>query len=649
MTKRNYSAEQIQALCDMYKVVPGFSGHGSLVSINDQIKHGLLFINEDCNAVTVCRDLYYAAFNLYGVDGAQMNQTFYKNFTTVTEKSRFELFVDQCIHYLGTYGRETMGLKPITLIPMQKLEVPDVDLSNIKITVIRVVGDATITALVNETLRTTKAPSKRIVKCMESLIPLCQMNLDDIKSFELMVMAFDFAGRVPQSGKLWLRYAIFKMTGQTLIIKSRKMISAIKNSDYDNLHDMLGQANPVELSRIFLRYKPLFLAMKHHDGCAPLINKLRRMADTYHEPLSDVTIQNYIKFAMVGDRTSTALLRGKMDARDMVKLINAMLLRLNVKEGDPAVYNIRNGRAYCVMEAYKSLTRKERNSLGLEIDRLYDALVDKLCSGIQGKTFYIPEQIRYAVPQSEKQFIGNLPWGTVIIPDNDNLKAPLSVGIHWENTDSHRVDLDLHAFSYTEHFGWNGAYYNDKDYEVIYSGDMTNAPRPHGAAEAFWIKGYDQPVIFTVNEYHGPSEMHFKLFFASERIDKQGALDYNRKYDHPYTMDPNTLIIPPVPMYINEDRTYTIGFFHNGEFYCYSGNLSEGIVPSANYSKFLEGVILQQKIHITMSELISRCGGTVVGTREESDKLMDEEVEVIDLSPEALTATTLMDIVDGKL
>lgn len=652
MNKQPYTTTQVEALCDMYKVMPlaCIERHPGMVTVAEQLKHGLIFIDPDCTAVPVDRNMYLTAKSLYGVDGDQMNATFYKNFKTVTEMSRFELFVDQVIHYLGTYGAEAMGLKPITLIPVQEFDVPDVDLSKIKVTVIRLVRNHTITGLVNESLMTIKSPSKRIVTHMESLIPLAEIALDNIKSFELMVMACDYAGVVPENGKLWLRYAIYKLTGDTLIIKNQKMVNAIKRAADDKgdlCKRLLERGNPVYLSRIFLRYKPLFLAMKSHRGCAPLINKLRRMADTYHEPLSDVTVQNYVRFAMTGNRSALATLRKQMDTRDMVKVLNSMLVRLNANAGDPSVYNIRNGRAFCKEDGYKALTRAQKKSLELEIDNLYDAIVAKVTPLAKGKTYYIPAQVRYAVPQSEKQYIGNLPWGTVIVPDEGNPETPMSVGIHWNNTETHRVDLDLHGFSKTTHFGWNGAYSKDGA-TVIYSGDMTNAPAPDGAAEAYWIDGQMEPVIFTVNEYHGPTEMHFQLFFASERIDKNGELPYRDRYDHPYTMDPNALIIPPVPMYINGDRTYTIGFFHQGEFYCYSGNLSEGIVPTANYSQYLDAVILQQKCHMSMAGLLERAGAIILNSREDADKAIDEGVAVIDLSPEALTATTLLDIVDGK-
>lgn len=651
MNKTVYTTMQAEGLCDLFKVIPtAFTErHPNMVTVATQVKHGIIFVNEKCQALSVDRNTWRIANDLYGVDPDAMNATFYKSFQTVLDKNRFELFVDQVIHYLYTYGREAMGLHPITAVPMQDIVVPDVDVSNLKVTVIRLVADDTATALVNDALCTIKAPSKRIVKHMESLIPLSAIALDDIKSFELMIMACDYAGVVPENAKLWLRYAIYKLTGETLIIKNCKLVNAIKNAadeKGDLCKRLLERGNPVYLSRIFLRYKPLFLAMKYHEGCGPYINKLRRLADTYHQPLTEVTVQNYIPLALAGDRTALAVLRKRMDNRDLVKIINALLVRLNSKAGDSAVYNIRNGRAFCKDEAYKAFNRKERQAINLEITNLYDELARRLRNTVEGKTFYIPDEIRYAVPQSEKQYVGNMPWGTVIIPDLDNVLRPMTVGVQWYNTPDYRVDLDLHAFSKTTHFGWNGAY-NQEGATVIYSGDMTNAPLPHGAAEAFWIDGYMEPVIFTLNEYHGPAEMKFKLFFASERIDTVEK-DWDERRRAPYCMDPNALIVPPIPLYINGDRTYTIGFYHKGEFFIYGGNLSEGIVPSANYSQYLDAVIAQQKMHITLAELLENAGAHIVRNRGDSDALLADGTEVIDLSPEAITATTLLDIVDGK-
>lgn len=649
-----YTNNQMRAMCDLYKVLPTSARYAEPGQYHpeDQIKYGLVFVGANMMPVTVDRHLFDIANSLYGIDPNTMTNTFYKSFKTVTEKTRFEIFVDQIIHYLGTYGMESLGCDPITIIPCQKLEVPDVDLTNVKVTVIRLVTDGQIVNLINGTLATVKAPSQRIAENVEALIRFADMDLDDIRSFELAVMAWDYFQTPPRAGKNVLRYIIYKLTSQTLLIKNKRTVKAIEDAAFNSgrlVYDILSRTNPVEMAAIFLRYKPLFLAMKKHEGCAPLINKYRRMADTYHKPLDANTVQNYIQFAIQGKRGPLAEIRKKMDRRDMVKVINAMLVRLGMKDGDPAVYNVRNGRSFCVETTSKGLTRGQTKALELEMQNLYSLLTDMVSETVKGKTFYIPSYIEYAVPQSEKQFVGNIPWGTFLLSNVDGAaRKDVTIGVSWTNQGKNgevRVDLDLHAFNENQHFGWNSSFTDGS--EVIYSGDMTNAPLPLGAAEAFYVSGISKPVIFTLNKYCGPDEMPFKLYMSDHKV--KTFDNWEGRIDHPYTMNPNELIMAPIPMkFFPGENGMTLGFLVDGNFCFYSGNLSNGAVPKGNYAKYLEAVTNQQELHLNMAGLLSGSHAMIVRTEEEYNRLLEKGVEVIDLTPEALTATTLLDILEGK-
>lgn len=649
--KTVFNTQQAQALCNLYKVVPAsmrIPSNRRDVTILSQLKHGIIFVDKNYAPVVVNEEVFRIADEMYGVNADVMTNTFYKSFKTVTEKTLLELFVDQVIHYLGTYGRESIGLPPLTLIPMQELEVPEVDLSTVKVTVIRIVDEGTIVNLVNDTLLNTKMPSKRIVEAMKELISFADMDLNDIRSFELATMAFDHFGVVPRNGRMVLRYLIYKLTGETLVIKNQRLVRMIKESDFrygPTAHDILAAANPVELASIFLRYKPLFLAMKTHLDCAPIINRLRRMADTYHRPLDANTIQNYVRFAIEGKRTALKEIRKSMDTRDMIKVMNAMLVRLHTVDGDPAVFNVRNGRSYCVEATHKSLTRKQHAALDLELNNLYAELANTLRKTIGGKSFYIPENIVYALPQSEKQFVGNIPWGSCVKTGHD----AVTVGVSWFNqgrNGEERVDLDLHCFTPTQHYGWNSAYTNGGA-EVIYSGDMTNAPLPNGAAEAFWIAGVDEPVIFTLNAYCAPDEMPFKLYFSDTKVKTYD--DWARRDSKPYTMNPNELVMSPIPLKFHSgERGCSLGFLDHGQFFFYSGNLSNSAVPKGNYAKFLEAIMNQQMLHLNLHDVLIASGAKVYFSQKDYDAAVEDGEVVVDLSPEALTADTLLNIVDGK-
>lgn len=663
--KTQYTHEQAKYLCDLFKTIPaGYVAEDAYASsptkyqVRDCVLHGFVVVDTKGNPLTIGENVFDLINDLYGINADQMNATFYKSFKKVAEMDRFDIFVDQIIHYFGTYGMEAMGLDPITIVPVQDFEVPDVDVTKIKITVIHAAGDGHIVNLVNEFATETIAPSKRMTAAFKEFLPLLDVDLNDIQSFELSVMAFDYFGKVPRGGKQFLRYVIYKATGATLIVKNKRTCDCIKaaqTTHSEEIGKMFAQANPVELAGIFLRYKPLFLAFKGYEGCAPIINKLRRLADTYHEPLSDNTIQYFIAHALNGHISACRHLQEQMSARDCVKLLNAMLLRLHVKTGDPAVYNVRNGRTFVKEDAYVELTDVQNKRLSQQVRNIYTLLATKMSAAVEGKTFYVPDYIKYAVPHTEKQFVNNLPWGTTIIP-GVGPGAPMTVGVSWFNSPDGRVDLDLHAFTPSSHFGWNASFSNGGG-QIVYTGDMTNAPEPNGAAEAYWMEGVDEPVIFQLNEFCGPA-IPFKLYLSEVKPTCcDNTMSYQDRYSSPYTMDAEELVIPPVTMHIGgeDERGMTLGYYHKGCFTLYSGNLSNSAVPRGDFKKYIEAIIAQQSFHLNLADLLSAAGATVLYAPDQVQEAQLQavengtELEVIDLSPEKLTATTLLGLVDGKL
>lgn len=651
----NYNYDQVAALLDLYKMAPACANHAQerAVAYNvftpaDQLEYGILFVNKHMMGVSVDRDLMNAADELYGIDPEAINATFYKNMDTVLGKSRFDLFVEQVIHYMGTYGMASIGEKPITLVPVQELNIPDVDVSKLKITVIRLVDDVEVANAVNETMTTVKTPSNRVVTGIKTLIPFFTAPIDDVRSFELAIIAYDHSGSVPMDPKMFLRYLIYKTTGETLVVNSHRAAQNIKNhaaGDTGLACRLLSRANMPGLASIFLRHKNLFLAYKAYDGCKPIINRLRRMADTYHKPMSDVNVKNTIQLVLNGRYVEAKGLIPKMDNRELVKVLNAICVRLNMTDTTPGVFNVRNGRSYCKADAFEPLTSTQFDTLNQYFDWLLYELANRLRPVVGGKTFYIPEYVEYTAPTTEKQFVGNFPWGTAFSTKcNDfNPDFPATIGVQWVNPDEDDwVDLDLHCFTADgHHFGWNSDFYGE-DGQVVYSGDMTNAPAPLGAAEAFWVKNIHVPIIFTLNEYCGPRDMKFKLALSEEGIDSIcGSRDH--------VMDPNKLLFAPVPLQFHNATSMTLGFFDRGCFYLYSGNLSEGAVPKGDFSKYTAGIVYQQENRALLSNLLNYCGATVIRSLEEKETLEGEAgVPVVDLSPEKLTASTLLDIVDGK-
>jgi hypothetical protein len=75
---------------------------------------------------------------LYGKNGKDLNKSFHKSFAKVRDASIEQLWYEQALHYLTTYGFEEMGFfsHESVYIPAERLEVPEVT-EGFRLTVIR--------------------------------------------------------------------------------------------------------------------------------------------------------------------------------------------------------------------------------------------------------------------------------------------------------------------------------------------------------------------------------------------------------------------------------------------------------------------------------------------------------------------------------
>lgn len=622
------------ALSRLFKVVSKTSlgfGKGNQKkwhSPSNQVGHGFICVTPDYCPVSIPDHVFEAVNAAYGISADEINATFYKSFDTVEHKNRIQLWIDQVLHYLSTYGNVLMGEEPMAYIPSQAVNIPDVNTDNLEVTIIRVMDDDTITGIVSNYLRTTKQLSHEFLTLFKGLMNYINIKIEDIASFEGQVYVYKILNRVPSEPVTLLRYLVYSTCGETMLIKNDDTIDLIKNFNANSTiaYDILSMANLSYMASIFYRYKPIFLAYKRHKKCAPIINRIRRLANTYHRAASPINIKNYIPLVLEGKTREVAYLNESMDNFTAIKLMNAILQRLDAVDGDPVAYNIRNGRVFCKANATKELKYNQYDILLNELDKLLTLVSDRIAEKVAGKTLYIPEYIRYAAPTSGKQFVGHFPWGTYITPVTED--DALTIGVQWKNN-GEMTDLDLHAFSPTRHFGWNGEYNGNN---VIFSGDMTDAPEPHGAAEAYWLNNPEEPIIFSLNEFNGPAEVPFKVFFSSEAPEA-------RKRN--YIVNPNCLLVPPIPMTIRDYKGFNLGFYDDGKFVLYSGTISEGHVPHGNYKDFIQAVVTQWGFRVMIDDILISAGANIIRTEEEIEDIKED---FIDLSPNAVTASTFMNL-----
>lgn len=640
----NFNYSEVSAFIHLFKMAPA-----NVEKLSEQreasslLFEGLVFINEKNEVLeSIPSVIHDAAVARYGSKHTHANMTFYKSFNTVASLSDSELVLDQIRHYFTTYGAESLGLTVPTYVPVAELEVPEYLYNkNSKFVVIRIVDRITVIQRLNEYLQRLAAPSAMVVPSIHALLPYTTLGVDAIKSFEVQIMKHKLDGTVPEHPVSALRYIVYEITHQTLLIKNRTLCDSIKNSysKFDSTAaDLFSKCNPYDLSSIFLRYKPIFLAFKSHKGCAPMINRLRRLAVMWHKPLTCDVLQNVLN---IEDPDIYKRILRNASNRELVKVINAILVK---STGAPRAFAIRNGRTFVTTEPAKASAAEND-----KLDYAQTLLVERLGHVLRGKKFYIPKHIDYAVPTTEKQFIGNIPFGTHIIaanPDNG-----FTAGVHWVNREG-RVDIDLHMNSKNRHFGWNGDY-RDANAGIYYTGDQTDAPAPNGAAEAYYVQpgSSNESLIVSVNLYSGPRDMEFE-FFMSETAPPSKL--HNKKY----TFDPNEAMFPAIPLKFNgADLSQTIGLFTEGDFYFYGGGLSNNVVPSGDYPTLIDALTVQMRRKLRIWHILFWCGATVLSDNDMNNiRSIEDPTEraealndVISLAAEDLTATSLTDIIDGTI
>lgn len=561
-------------------------------------------------------------------------QTFHKSWEKVANEDYITLLAEQIAHYFSTYGLESVGFRAAPIVPVEELIAdPNARPSFKSFRTVYVMSSVSAQKVIDATLSATKAPHRMKMKYYEEYVKNTTLTDKDITSFELRIMWCKEHDTVPQNGQDFVRYALYTLTGATLIIKNNRTICSLKRAiqhNSDTAYNLLSKADMIECARVFHRFKPFFLAFKQEERCKPLVNHIRRLAETYHKPLSDVSIQNFSKLYREGRLVECRDLLNHTSMRNLIKLYNFYSDRALMKKDDNiGAFNIRNGKVHIEEDCKAIETFSARRFIR-------DAMEKKAGIAFKGKTFYIPDYIMYAAPTTEKQFLGAISNGTVICgPQN---KA-FSAAICWDNYKGRRTDLDLHMVGVDRSYGWNSYYRDNDENSVLYSGDMTDAT--YGAAEAFYFKPNGRDFVLTANNFTGEIGVPFK-FFISES--KPVQRNWRNGTSTP-PIDVETAIFPPVPLNFPDPHGCTLGMFVGSDFVFYNGSLDMGRVPDrSRYPDFIKAMKRKLNSMMSLQSYLLICGARVVS--DLSLLTEEEQKKVVNLSPENLTTETLMSLVD---
>lgn len=623
---------------NLFKAVPitGDSKVGSdfkteFAELNKEfIKSGFVFSPSVLNEYTGDKlaKLVNEVNTLFGKGGADLNKAFHKSFAKVRDASMEQLWFEQALNYLTTYGFEEMGFfsHESVYIPAEALEIPDIE-DNFKVVVIRGLTKSELKTELLDFLQAGIALKEATIKDVldvATFVGVTESEAQEVKNKEVRIALYDYFNYVPSNNLEFLRYMVYKITGMTQIIKNKATIETIKakfNISHEGmLVKYVGTYGEAELAKLFYRYKPVFLAFRKTSNAKKLVNSIRRSAKLNHVPMREDFLNSLTKNIKLGKHIdSTALDEALAGVNTFRKARLAYALKYRTEDHEGILYRVRNGKSYAT--AFSNTNKEDAQ---FAYDQVLDSIIDDITPNVEGKTFVIPSGIVYALPTTEKQFVGNIPSGSYTEIDKD-----MVMGVWWKNVERHRVDLDLKLSNVMGSIGWDGAYRGN---DVQFSGDMTDAP--NGAVEAFRI-GDKANGLWLVNLNYFNYEnvkVPYKMFVGSD----------SKAITHNYVVDPNKLKLV-VDSEFDGDHQKAMGIIYadeNTRRFIFAETAFDKLSSSrhTDYSQYALDYIKNYYTDvIDLGQLITMAGGSVVSE-------VPEEGEYVDLSIEALDKTTIIDL-----
>ena len=568
-----------------------------------------------------------------GLTGAQMNSSFHKSWAKVKDSTMFQLVIEQIIHYITTYGFEYLGIynKNTVYIPDEQLKIPELK-DGITLTVIKGYTKPELKSKLLDLLNTGIALGEDTIKDVVDVALFTEVNeteIEQVRNKETKAILYDYLGKVPENPIEFLRFMVYKSTDKTLLIKNKSTFEEIKSKKNINVlryFIQYRQKHGLEpLAQIFFRFKPLFLAFKTNSGMKPIINRIRKLADVHHVPMKEDYLNSITAKITKGELIDGEELKkelAKVNTFRKVRLAYALNYRTN--DVDSILYKIRNGKGYA-----KDFSFDDKDSAKEILDRIVmHSIIDDVKRNVNGKKIYIPENIVYALPTTEKQFTGDFPSGTYITMPKDMI-----FGVHWDNIDDHRIDLDLSLISPTSgKIGWDVSY-RTEERDIMFSGDLTDAPAPNGASELFYVSKQSNSIaIMLVNYYNYDEdvEVPFKILVA-----RKGSAGFKQHY----MVNPNELLCVAKSKINQKQKILGIAVALPKEcrFYFSEVNIGRSITSSNNkYTeqsrKYLYNFYTNA---ISLNEVLRLAGAEMVADKADAD---------IDLSPETLEKDKIINL-----
>jgi len=302
-------------------------------------------------AIAASNELVRAVTAEIGLSSQEINATFHKSWEKIKSASIEQLVLEQMLHYLTTYGHQQLGIfdRSIVYIPKEQLDVPSLT-EDVPITYIRALSAEEIQCEIVKLGNGVALNDSTLDNIME-IVAANQFSseyLPDIRNHELSARLYVHYDLVPDVPTDYLRYLIYRTTGQSLLIKNDALIELIKSIDKKHeilLNELLERA-PSNLGNIFYRFKPIFLALKTVSKNKTFFNRLRKQAVKIHQPLATDYLGSVTQQIME-NRINLDELSESLDKASVFRATRlAYALEYRLQNNRSIVYPVRNGKGW---------------------------------------------------------------------------------------------------------------------------------------------------------------------------------------------------------------------------------------------------------------------------------------------------------------
>lgn len=467
----------------------------------------------------------------------KLSMSFYQTFEQMQHKSNSDIYIDKLFHYCTSYNKERFGF---IYVPNeffgQGEEVPEEVAVLLIQPMSKVDAVERIVSLLNSGIALDSQNVEKLVKALDSL---GYDFLESFKNKEANIVVHHIRNTMPLYCADFFKYIVQDQVGTPLLVKNKKtlnlmsLITDFEKDDYVKrfIHTH-GENGLKVLASEFNRFKEYFVSFKKHSSpqVKRFVNKVSKLSKKHHKPLPVNTLL-----------CATSMFIDPKDLENastfaILKSLNAIELEMN--EPKSKFFRIRNGKTFVKVNEDHNIRvfgKTENNHIGsllkeagytfnensmqnknhiLSINKtvLLNALAVR-CAIETPMDVYIPENVDYALPISEKSFIGNFPALTTITH-----KDSMNIGCYWENKMGAN-DLDLSSISIGgKKVGWNSHY---SEGGVSYSGDLTDAQ--NGAVEFLRIDKHAPPQLIYLNVFNGSPNSDYDIIVGHTPKNIKGA------------------------------------------------------------------------------------------------------------------------------